>query len=181
MPLSFTSFHASLAPEGVVTYWNSSNEDGIISYEIQYSTDGIHFVTAESISANPLSYGNYRWTAAKPSPGNNYYRLKCVSRDGQVTLSQVINIFIPPGKPDISVAPNPVVGGVLQLRFVNEPSGVYFLRLFDATGQTVFSRRVTYNGGTHVESISANAPATGIYQLEITKPDESRQVIRVVY
>jgi hypothetical protein len=181
LPLNFITLDVSGTAEGITTHWKAGNESGISAYEIQYSDDGIHFQTAATVPVNPFNNGNYSWNSSKPAPGYTYYRIKIMETNGQNTVSQIAQIYIPAAKVSISVAPNPVANGSLELHFNNEPGGHYFLRLLNTAGQTVFSHLINFKGGTGIESISKISFPKGIYQLEITKPDKSRQVIKVIY
>jgi hypothetical protein len=181
LPLNFITLDVSGTAEGITTRWKAGNESGISAYEIQYSDDGIYFQTAATVPVNPSNNGNYSWNSSKPAPGYTYYRIKIMETNGQNTVSQIAQIYIPAAKVSISVAPNPVANGSLELHFNNEPGGHYFLRLLNTAGQTVFSHLINFKGGTGIESISKISFPKGIYQLEIIKPDKSRQVIKVIY
>jgi len=184
LPLTFTSFHAVLTPAGVVTSWKSSDENDISGYEVQYSNDEFHFQTIAEVPLNPLNNGSYILDAGQPPCENNYYRLCTKDVNGVITYSPVMKIYNPITGVSIasmSVAPNPVLNREIQLHFFNEPGGNYLLRLINTWGQTVFKAHINFKGGTGVESLPDKVVPKGIYQLEITKPNKSKQVIKLIY
>lgn len=183
-PLTFTSFHAVLTSGEVVTNWKSTDENATSVYEIQYSNDEFHFQTIAKVSVNPLNKGSYSWDAGQPASGNNYYRLCTKNVNGDITYSPVMKIYNPDtivSVASMSVAPNPVHNGEIQLHFFNEPGGNYVLRLINSWGQTLFTAPINFKGGTGVESLPDKVVSKGIYQLEITKPNKSKQVIKLMY
>ena len=64
LPLAFVSVRTSIVPGGVLVDWNTFNEDGISYYNIQHSTDGIHFENIGMATVNPANNGNYNMTAS---------------------------------------------------------------------------------------------------------------------
>src|ERR1700739_3072370 len=54
--------------------WSLSPEQGVVSYELQRSTDGVNFTTVYTTQA--LNTGIvYSWTDVNPEAGTNYYRV----------------------------------------------------------------------------------------------------------
>ena len=59
---------------------------------------------------------------------------------------------------------------------------MYGIRLFNPLGQTIVSKQVSHADGTSTEKIEWNYNlAHGVYQLEVTRPDASVKVIKVMY
>jgi uncharacterized repeat protein (TIGR01451 family) len=179
--LNFTWLQASLTQQGTLTTWKSLNEDGVNHYEIQYSKDGIHFETKGSMPVNKLKNGSYSWKVSQPKEGNNYYRICASEENGESFFSNVVNLFIPNSSPGISVFPNPVLNSSLQLHFSNQPRGIYYLTLLTSGGQTVYSGSFSFAGGSGIQTIYTGPLPKGIYQIELTKPSDSKYIIKVVY
>ena len=84
--------------------------------------------------------------------------------------------------PLITIHPNPITNGVINLHLVNQPAGTYGIRLLNPLGQTIVSRQVTRAKGTTTEQIKWNYYlAHGTYQLQVSKPHGEVKVIRVMY
>jgi hypothetical protein len=79
---------------------------------------------------------------------------------------------VPDSNATISIYPNPVKNGIINLQMTNQPAGNYRIRLFNKLGQVIISKQISHPGGTGIELIQLNKfVAKGIYQLEVTKTD----------
>ena len=80
----------------------------------------------------------------------------------------------------ISVYPNPVSNGIINLHFANEPEGIYTIRLLNKTGQVMISKEINHVRGSNAELIELDKYiGDGIYQMEISKPDGIQTSINV--
>ncbi|MDQ6756302.1 MAG: DUF6531 domain-containing protein [Bacteroidota bacterium] len=79
----------------------------------------------------------------------------------------------------ITVYPNPIQNGIINMQFVNMPKGGYSIRLVNALGQTIVSKQINHAEGSSPETIVSNA-IKGAYMLEITKPDNSKQINKII-
>ena len=93
-----------------------------------------------------------------------------------------MKVFIGKGKQAISIYPNPVTNGTINLQLTNQPAGEYGIRLLNKMGQVMISKQINHDEGSSTETIQLNKYAAhGIYQLEVTKPDGSIININVMY
>lgn len=82
----------------------------------------------------------------------------------------------------ISVYPNPITNGVVNLQMGNQPEGVYGLRLLNPVGQVFLSKKIEHAGGNYTEKINwYYKMARGMYQLEVTKPGGEVHLIKLLY
>jgi len=81
---------------------------------------------------------------------------------------------------NISVSPNPVIDGVIHLRFKNQSPGIYTSRLFNSLGQLISSNKITVAEISNEQSISIKHLPKGIYQLEIVKPTGNNEFIKII-
>ena len=181
LPLAFVSVRTSIVPGGVLVNWNTFNGDGISYYNIQHSTDGIHFENIGKVTVNPANNGSYSLTDPMPQAGNNYYRITSFTTDGETRLSDVSKVFVAAGEPRMTVAPNPAVKGSLQLHFSNEPAGIYQLRIVGPGGETIYSGRTNFPGGDGFVRIADSRLLNGVYQVEVVKPGEDKEIMKVIY
>ena len=181
LPVTFTSVTGYQKNQTVLVEWKVENESGMKEYEVQASVDGINFSTVSSVKANNFASGSYQWTDAAPVAGSNFYRIKSVSQDGNISYTSVVKVVMPKISGGISVYPNPVMNGNIHLHLTNQPAGIYDVRLLNAVGQTVGSKRIIRAAGNSTENISIASLPKGIYQLEINKPDGNVSVIKVIY
>ncbi len=72
----------------------------------------------------------------------------------------------------ISVYPNPVKNGIVNLAFNNMAEGNYLVSLRNSFGQLVFEKKINHTGGNRSEVIKLiKKLADGLYHIEINKED----------
>ena len=180
LPVTLTSVRAILQNNDILVEWATQNESGIQQYEVEKSTDGNNFQASGMINAQNNSSQNYQWTDSQPNFGNNYYRLRIVSKDGKISYSDIVKVYIGKTIASIQVVPNPILNGVINLEFRNEPLGKYAINITNLAGQSVLSRNLNHKIKDHSETIEAPSLLPGVYQLSITRPDGNIEVIKIV-
>ena len=82
----------------------------------------------------------------------------------------------------ISIYPNPIVNGVINLQLVNQPEGKYGVRLLTDVGQVITATEIQHAKGSSIEHLKWNYNLShGTYHLEVTKPDGSIANIVILY
>ena len=181
MPVTFTSITAVQKNADIEVDWKVENESGIQQYEVEESGDGNQFVKVATVAPQNNGTGNYSWLDLNVTTGYHYYRVRSVGKDGQVQYTQIVKVLIGKQNASISVYPNPIVNGNIHLQFNNQPAGTYGIRLLNSLGQVIILKIVNHGGGNAMEEITpGHKLATGIYQLEITKPDGNIEDVKVV-
>lgn len=72
----------------------------------------------------------------------------------------------------ITIFPNPVRDGIMNVQMNGMPAGNYIARLMNNSGQVVFTKSITHQKTAVVEMLHVPGKiAKGIYQLEIITPD----------
>jgi hypothetical protein len=83
---------------------------------------------------------------------------------------------------EITVYPNPVKNGIINLHFNNQPTGNYIIRLLDKSGQVMMQKQVKHDDGTAIEIISLNRYIPhGVYQLQINTAPGFFKMIKLIY
>jgi hypothetical protein len=182
LPLTFTSVNAWQLNNAVTIDWETANENNMKEYSVEKSSDGNHFLNLADINANNFAINKYSYTDAFPSNGYNYYRILSTDINGATKYSQVMNVFSGKGFSEIKVFPNPVTGNKINLQMVNQPVGIYNIRLINSFGQSFMASQLQHPGGSSTETISPsqNIPK-GIYHLEVTEPGGRKINISLVY
>jgi hypothetical protein len=180
LPVTLTSVEATPGKNEVIVGWNTRNENGMLQYEVQKSTDGTLFATSGITPALNDGTTNYQWADTQLTQGINYYRIKMVSKDGKVSYSQVVKVNTGKISPVLAVAPNPVINGTIHLIFKNEPAGKYDITLSNQVGQVVLSKSILHSSMSAFENISDNSITNGVYNLSITTPDGSTEVMKII-
>jgi hypothetical protein len=179
LPAAFNSIKAYQLNNDISVDWVVNAEKNIAYYEVEKSADGQLFTLAATIDAKGNNSQNvdYRWLDSKPITGANYYRIKTVNKNGEITYSDMVKVIIGKGRSEIKVYPNPIVGGKINVHFINLSGGKYEVRIVNALGQVMLSRQVHHAETTNLEVIKLNKNvAKGTYRLEVTLPDKSKMV-----
>ena len=174
LPVTFTNVKAYRENEHAVVKWKVENESGIKYYEVQSSNNGTTFNLAYTIKANNTSLKSvYRWVDDQLASGYNYYRIKSIGFSGDVSYSSIVKIFMEKEN-GIIIYSNPVKGGIIHLKFMNQAKGNYTIKLLNEAGAIVATREINFAGGSSTVIIkNERLVAHGIYTLIVTKPDGS--------
>lgn len=172
MPIRLADFKATQKGSAVELSWTGMNESNMERHEIQKSANGSAFRPIGNVAAQNAATTKYSFLDAVPAEGNNFYRLKFISKAGDVTYSQALKINMGRGQTNVVIAPNPVRNGNLNLQFTNLTRGKYFISLYNGTGQQVFSRSMDHPGGSSTEIIDLPSVITrGTYYMQLSNAE----------
>jgi hypothetical protein len=116
-----------------------------------------------------------------PHEIDNFYRVKSVGINGEIKYSSIVKVSFIKYKPSISIYPNPVRDGIINMQMSNMPKGEYSARVINNLGQTVLVQRIQHLTVSTVESINAKQFLyPGNYQLEILQPDKKMITLQFV-
>lgn len=167
---SFGSFAAVLLDGQAQLSWQLGVVASPSTLVVERSGDGVGFTTLMELS--PAGPGPQTIVDPQPLSGNNYYRLALVNPDGTVgAYSQVCmidNTITVMGGPSLTIYPNPVRNGQLEIEAKGLTSGNYVLRLFDLNGVLMLSKECS---GPPAMNQTINLPARlagGIYSVQLT-------------
>ncbi|MEO7175042.1 MAG: hypothetical protein ABIV51_04310 [Saprospiraceae bacterium] len=94
VPLQWLSFFGTYVQSGHELQWKVAGEYAIRNYEVERSSDGIHFERIKEVEFRPTqeSENTYVYTDNSPLSGLNYYRIRQNDLDGIYTYSQIITL-----------------------------------------------------------------------------------------
>ncbi|MGV3539219.1 MAG: T9SS type A sorting domain-containing protein [Rufibacter sp.] len=185
LPVSLTRFEGVSRNGAVELIWTTATEINNDRFEIERSLNGTDFVKVGEVKGN----GNttvtidYAFTDRQAPAGTSYYRLRQVDVDGSTEYSKVISVKHTAGAGSanamrVSLYPNPVTNGNVNIRFAELPQGDVNVRLIDMSGRVLHTK--TLNGNSTLD-ISHLGLSQGIYMLSITSggiTDTQRLMIR---
>jgi len=151
MPVKFASFTATRKNHSVWLKWANSDNEEAAQFIIERSENGIHFNGFGNLPPNKS--GKYDWVDHLPAPNTNYYRIKALGLDGTVCYSTVINIYWSKSSLNISVLPNPVKNGYLNVQVEDLKSGNYSLNVVNSGGELIVSKTFKAKDGRLVKSL----------------------------
>jgi hypothetical protein len=171
LPVSGLTLIGSSKGTVVLLQFEALNEREMQGYVIERSADGTVFTKlGEQQAVNGLAASNrYNYTDNNPLAGVNYYRIKGSSVNGQLQYSNEITVKTGSMMPLVTVAPNPVVGKVLNLKLSQLTKGSYKMIVSDVAGRTIFSKEMVYDGVNAI--IKTTLPAalkTGNYYVRLS-------------
>lgn len=170
LPVTLVEFKANKKTNGVELTWDVREESNLNVYEVQRSTDGVHFETIALVFPwdNGRASNDYHYTDQKPFDGINYYRLNMVDKDGSRKYSTIVSVRIGAAlNTQIVIAPNPVKERI-RVIFSGLSNGMYRVELRNTNGQLQQSRQITITQREQIEHLDRTAASNaGIYWLTV--------------
>ena len=167
LPLTFISISASRKSAGIVEVnWKVENEINVAGYSIERSNNGQQFSGIGTHTAGSI---NYQYKDETAPATDLYYRVKSRDADGKVQYSRVVKVGGVSQPASISVYPNPVTDGIVQLHFINQKAGDYTMKITNSIGQIIYNGKIAVSGNRFVKQVKLDPSAAhGTYQLEVT-------------
>ena len=177
-PLSvlLTKWNAYAKNNDILLEWQLENEINVVEYVIESSTDNIHFKIVAKLK--PQNAGEYNWLDVQPQPGNHFYRLEIIERNGQTTFSKIVKVAIENKIPTLQIVPNPIINNIINLQFKNQPGGKFIISVFNTSGQLIFSDILIHVAGNVSHTIKINSKNENIYYLKISKPNGAVEYLK---
>jgi hypothetical protein len=158
LPLSdLQYFTGNLTDYGALVHWSMYETGDIAAYQLERSTDQVHFITIDTVQNNGEKKFNY------PDPqifdGTLYYRLQLIFKNMTVAYSAilVLNRNANHSLQIAGIQPNPVRDGLGLLLYSRDPTPAN-IQIFNILGQRVFNWSQPINRGY----TKINLPATGL-------------------
>jgi hypothetical protein len=176
LPVTLTSFTATLRAETVLVQWTTAAELNNQEFVLERSADGRQYQALQTVAGRGtvLTASTYTTTDSQPLPGLSYYRLRQVDLDGTRRYSPAASVRRTAAT--ISAYPNPTPDALtLDLRAL--PAGPCTVRLLNLPGQLVLAQALA---GGQAQPLSLAALPAGTYLLEVSSPAQGRSVQRIV-
>jgi methionine-rich copper-binding protein CopC len=172
---NFTTISAIRNADKTVTVnWGTANERNITNYTVEQSNDGVNFTTiaTQTATANNGTNPTYSKQDVGASNANNWYRVKANNINGTTKYTAIAMVGAVNDATQIAAAmsiyPNPVVGGNVNLHLNNQLKGNYSVQITNAAGQQVKAENVQVENNSTLRTIQIGTVATGNYQATIT-------------
>jgi hypothetical protein len=172
LPVKFTSFTATPDNNTVQIRWQNEDDADVAQYNVQRSYDGINFITIDSYKRN----GATSYTAQDNTVAGAlaYYRIQAVNMDGAAYYSKVLFVKLKNLAATISVSPNPVINGLVRIRFENIPADNYTVRIINTTGRTIVIKQVHISGEPGEQVIALpSSTEKGVYYVKLEADNTS--------
>jgi hypothetical protein len=162
LPVKWISLNGSLdaRQHGQISW--QVQEQNVVAYEVQQSSNAIDFERIGHLSAKGNGIQQYQFSTNTTVSAKSYFRIKEVSLDGMVTHSKIILLHPSSNGESISVYPNPTVNN-FSLNLMNSRLMHTKACLFNQNGQLL--KTININGNNTFISLEDNCK--GIYYLKL--------------
>jgi hypothetical protein len=151
LPLTLTSFTATVQNKTVQLNWKASSENNIDNYFLERSADGRNFNSITTIRGLNVPDASYNYADNYPLPGLSYYRLNIRGASGYQKYSQVLSVKFSK-EHSVTIFPNLWHKGE-DLNITNDNNEKLTVYFFTAGGQ-LLSRVATDTKLVSTESMS---------------------------
>ncbi|MFT3982244.1 MAG: T9SS type A sorting domain-containing protein [Ferruginibacter sp.] len=180
LPLKYLQLTAVENNSRVALTWNVQSDQPIDSFDIERSTDNVHFENiADVIAAQDINqlktYITYDYIHALQNR-SIFYRVKVWSANDRVHYSNIVLVRKENTMPALTVHPNPATE-TASVRFTATQETIVSIRIIDAAGQVVWvqkARAAKGNNSIPIEGLSKLS--NGVYLLRLEMDQDSQSV-----
>ncbi len=146
LPVRWIGFTATPVQQQVKLAWIIGEETNVNHYQIERSSDGIHFISIGKLNASSIILPEKKYVSddVVPLRGVSYYRIKQVDNNGDFTYSKTLLIHFK-NSVLVNVSPNPA-RGFINIRSSQAITKVW---LMDAGGKQMQSLQGSSGGGIY--------------------------------
>ena len=150
--------------------WQVNKGDVLGEYFVEHSNDGIHFSAITLIPAYNTRQSDWLYVHSGVTDVLHFYRIGFKPYTGEIKYSAIVKSGTKAGiNASISVNPNPVEGGQLNLSLNNFEKGSCSIKLTDQKGTLIYKSVWPVDKGNSIKMILlANTPPAGLYTVEVT-------------
>lgn len=181
IPVRITVFDAGIASGKVTLNWQTACSLEYATFDLQRSSDGIHFSTITSMTANKsrcafpffLVDSNFN-----PGSGRYFYKLLVSDIDGKLYNSKTVSLFSNGNVFEINSISPSVVRDVALISISSATNGVSEWILVNQSGLVVQKRTFSFNKGATSFQLNTSALSAGIYSLVVAGPESGKRIVR---
>lgn len=173
LAIELTDFNGYAEREANVLEWTTQKEVDNAYFEIEHSTDGLHFSAIGKVegAGSTSTVTNYQFMHQNPVTGIHYYRLRQVDFSGLSSTTDVVEIHRRANdKFDVIIRPN-IVESVATLDFIYPTEAESIVEVFDIQGKRVLQQNIPAQSSLY--SLEMATFGEGHYLLRITTGSES--------
>ncbi|MGB3007182.1 MAG: T9SS type A sorting domain-containing protein [Chitinophagaceae bacterium] len=172
LPVNLGIFNVTKQGSNAVLDWKTLTEINSDHFEIERSYDGINFQVIGTRQAAGSSIDSKTYQFIDPitiNTGIIYYRLKTLDIDSRTSISKIVALRISGGPvKEFSVYPNPFIND-LKVQISSEKDNYASIRISNASGQLVISKKIMLQKGENVVVLSSELTnlKPGMHLMEI--------------
>ena len=181
LPITLINFTAQLSKNNCVLSWQTATEINTSYFNIQRSSDGLHYNTINKINAagNSSNTNNYSYSDVgvnELSVSKLYYRLQEVDKDGKSNYSNIRTVNLLNGHSLFSVSPNPSKDFIHITASYNVSAAQ--VNITDMNGKTLFTTQQNFVAGQQLKVLLSQFPS-GVLIVNI-KSSNSNEKFKII-
>ncbi|MEP6846282.1 MAG: T9SS type A sorting domain-containing protein, partial [Panacibacter sp.] len=181
LPLSLKEFKGRQDHEKNILMWTTSAEVNMDKYILERKSENNQFEIVNHIAArNRKGMQQYQWQDNMPLAGNNFYRLKMLSRDGTVNYSNIVLLQNKILSFSYSIYPNPVQNQ-LVIRLANSGTKIYQVSLYNMMNQLTWQKTVKSSGGATLQFERPLTLQPGMYMIRISTDHDEQVTDKLIF
>lgn len=164
---NFKSYHYNSTK--VYLEWNLISESNINSFQIERSLDGINFTTVGEIKniSNTSKKKLFEFVDEHPKIGENFYRLRQLSINGESEISEVNKIEIIKVIDEFMIHPNPATHN-FDISFLSVKQGIVGIKIICEKGNIIKDFFLLSEEGFNNFQVDVSDIATGSYTVSLS-------------
>ncbi len=170
LPVTLISFTATkYIGSTTLLSWATASEQNNKQFEVQRSTDGIHFETIAIVAGHGTTNQSQQYSVIDPavSEGTVYFRLKQVDLDGQFSYSKVVALDF--SKTSLSLIQNEE--GIVLTRADGSAEELRY-KVYSMTGALVTEGRLPFQQGIYFHQVALRL-STALYMVAVFQGNDS--------
>lgn len=176
VPVTLINFRGGIINNQAELHWQTSFEQNLQLFDVEYSLDGNAFTYAGTVQAqNVVAGANYTFTHVTNATGTVFYRLKMKDENGRYSYSGIIRVDMNPK--GMLVAPSVISNGIISINLPGEP--LYSsVEVISNGGATLIKRDI--QGQTGRINIPSSELTPGIYIVRIIDKNSGAVTQKIV-
>ncbi|MDO6432484.1 T9SS type A sorting domain-containing protein [Flavitalea sp. BT771] len=173
--MDWQDFKAMTQQQTAILQWTMANEDNIIRWDIERSSNSIDFTPVGSLPGRQSTNAAACSYHEQPGPGTWYYRIRATGQQGHMSFSPVRSILITGASNTfLRLRSNPIVGGQLQLDISLPEARTTMVRIVDRQGKLLFQRQYPLSQGSNPVTIDVSHYPPGLYFIQAKAGAENK-------
>lgn len=171
LPVQLVSFNATFEDGEVLLNWETASEIQNLEFQVEHREEGSKFAKIGSVAGNGTSLEQhyYEFRHTQPAKGLNYYRLKQVDINGDISYSPVVQVEVEDPTSPLVVYPTSEQSLTIQMPKPTDARTEAVL--YNLSGSVVLQARIP--PGVTKSELQIGLLRPGIYILQLRQRSKS--------
>jgi hypothetical protein len=169
VPLTLLDFNGRLLNGETQLNWKTAQELNFNGFDVEKSIDGINFSLLQFVASkgSPNAETSYSLIDKKPYPGNTYYRLKMIDKDGSFRYSNIVLVKSPVKNIAVTnMFPNPAKDR-FTVEVLADKKQEINIAVYDFAGRRVINQKKVTGAGLQQHQLNLDNFASGTYFVQV--------------